>query len=464
MKKAGRKIGIGLFFILIFLSSHFAQKGETAFSLSVTPYEGGYDLRFGRITPELVRVNKEVIVNIFSDIAKPYRVTQTLLEPLSTTEGNTIPVGNFTVYGLRGTNKYGTLNVEQEFPVTLNRQIIYTSNQTGAADSFTLVYSLMANPDIAPGYYRGRIGFTLEPINAEQSPVTVILNISVEFKADAAIEIKTSAGKGIFLNPADPQSSVSAVEFKIKGGFGKQFRISQVLSDQPISSEGNLLDWEAINFLGQGAQKGIVVNNPVALSAQPQIIYTSSPRGEPDDFVILYRLGDLSRQKAGNYRTKIKYILEGISFAQTRLIETLDLQVENPRVFELLVTPETGGLIQFRDIKPSQAPKTQEIIIQVKTNIARAYQVNQNTASLLTNKEGKVIPSRYFFLRQESLDTKGVLKHIDKTEIKEGQMVLFVSDQKGSADKFKVIYELIPASDLQPGDYSTVFTYSVSEI
>ena len=62
------------------------------------------------------------------------------------------------------------------------------------------------------------------------------------------------------------------------------------------------------------------------------------------------------------------------------------------------------------------------------------------------------------------MDTKGSLKCAQKTPIKEGQTILFVSDKKGSPDKFKVIYELAPPRNLQSGDYSTMFTYSVTEI
>ncbi|MCX5704101.1 MAG: hypothetical protein NT066_06415 [Candidatus Omnitrophica bacterium] len=457
-----REILLICFGVLFFIN---CQNAFAAFGLSVRPYEGGFNLDYGKINPSSGRINKEVTVNIASDIAKQYRLVQVLLEPLSTMQGSSIAQNNFLVYAIRGSNQSGTLNVEQEVPVGMNRQYIYTSNQGGLSDFFTLVYSLTIPADIQPGSYRGRISFTLEPIDSTQSPVSAFLNIFAEVEVESAVEVRTSLGtKDITLKPGKEDRGSCDVIVNIKGAFARQFRILQLVEEQPVSSEGEFLDWEAVKFIGTDAQKGMLINEPTPISSRQQILYTSSPRGEPDSFVISYSLGDLSKQRAGIYRSNVKYILEGVDFGSARLIDILKLEIENPRVFNLLVSPEMGGSIRFRDLQPNAPPKIQEVTFEVKSNIAKQYQVTQNTGSLLTSKEGKVIPKEYFTLRQESLDTKGALKSPDKTEVKEGQMVLFISDRLGSPDKFKVIYELTVPRDIHSGDYYTNFTYSVSEI
>lgn len=448
--------------VILFILPGYAW---ATFSVSVRPYEGGYDLRYGKFDPSFGRISKEVTVEITSDITKQYRLVQSLIEPLSTREGSRIPQNSFTVYGVRASNKYGTLNIEQETPVGLGRQVIYTSNQNGTSDSFTLVYVLNASGNIEPGSYSARLSFTLEPIDSSQSPSIAILNVYAEIEIESSIEIRSiTGGKNITLRAYTPDNAASAVIFNIKGGFGKQFRISQLVSEQPVSADGSLLGWERISFIGKEAQKGTVINEPTNLSARQQVIYTSSLGGGADSFVIEYNLGDLAKEKTGRYRTQIKYIYESMVSGQARLIDTLGLEIENPRIFDLTVTPETGGLIQFREVKPLQPPKIQEVVFQISTNIGKKYQVTQNMASLLTNQEGITIPKEYFTLRQESLETKGTLKYPEKTNLREGQIVLFISDQQGSADKFKVIYELSLPRDVHSGDYSTIFTYSVSEI
>ncbi len=449
----------GLAAVLLFFVNAYAE-----FSLSATAFEGGFDLRYGKVVLSLGRINKELSIRITSDIGKQYRLVQNILDPLSTPEGNTIPRDSFIVYGIRGTNKFGTL-VGQEILANPGRQIIYTSNESGSADSFTLVYGLTLPRDIPAGSYRGRISFSIEAVDSSQPPAIVILNVFAEVEVVSTIQIKTVAGSKNILLKADKQDEdTSSVVFNIIGASFGQFRIIQVVPEQPVSSENQQLDWEAINFSGQGAQKGMVINQPIALSDRQQIIYTSSPQGDADNFVIKYSTGDLLQQKSGIYRAKIKYILEGIDSVQTRLLDTFWLELDNPRVFELSVTPEAGGSIRFQDLKPLAPPKTQEVVLEVKSNIGKQYQVTQNMRGALTNKEGKQLPAENFTIREEALDTKGVLKFSQKAQVKDGQSVLFISDKYGSPDKFKVIYELSLPRDIFPGDYSTNFSYTINEI
>lgn len=455
-------------FSVIFVVGLVFSKPNVAlalFSVSARPYEGGFDLRYGKISPASGRVNQEIDVAISSDISKQYRLVQTLLDPLSTPDGRNIPSNSFFVYGIRGSNKYGTLNVEQDVPVSLSRQIIYTSNQTGSSDSLILVYGLILPGNVEAGSYRGRIAFTLEAIDSTQEPQTTILNIFLEVETESAIEITTSTGSNtIQLRPGTERVENPEVAFEIKGNFGSQFRISQDVTEQPSSADNEVLDWQAVNFAGSDAKKGMAVNEPTPLSDRQQIIYTSSPRGEQDSFVIKYSLSDSDKQKAGTYRTRLKYILEGASFVQTRLLDTLDLIIDIPRIFDLEVIPEYGGVIQFRDVKPLQLPKINQVTIEINSNIGKKYQLTQKVLSELTTAEGFTIPDNNFTVRTESLETKGILKVANKQPVKKGDMVLFVSDENGASDKFKIIYELSLPADYHAGDYSTKIVYSLSEI
>lgn len=146
------------------------------------------------------------------------------------------------------------------------------------------------------------------------------------------------------------------------------------------------------------------------------------------------------------------------------LIDNLDLEVEIERVFDLTIRPELGGTIEFRDLKPQQAPKQSEVMFEVVSNIGKRYQISQNLSSGLVNKEGNTIPAKNFSLKEESLGTKGRLPFVSPAEVKTGETVLFISDTSGSSDKFKVIYELKPSLDIAAGDYSTRITYSIAEI
>ena len=453
-------LGLGL--ISIFFYPHYAL---ATFSFTVRPYEGGYDLDFGKISPGAPQINQEVVVNITSDIGKQYRLIQTILEPLTNEQGITLSSNNLFVYGIRGSNKYGTLGVEQEVPVYLERTVIYTSDSSGLSDSFTLVYGIKGPFDVPPGTYRGRISFTLEPFDSTQELSTQILNIYANIEVESKIEIRTAdETKIVTLSNAKEEANSADVSVEITGSMGSQFKIMQVLDDNPISPEGYRLQEGAVKFSIKGASLGSGITTPSNLSNRPEAIYTSNARGDPEAFTITYSLGDLTKEKAGRYRATLKYLIEGSGYLKKSLIDTLTFEVQNEPVFNLVVKPEMGAMIQFRDLKPREPPRINEVVLEVKTNIGKPYQLNQSISSLFTNKKGETIPSNYFRVRTESLDTKGILKYPIKAETKIGETVLFVSDKFGSPDTFKVIYELAIPPDLHAGDYGTNIVYSLSEI
>jgi hypothetical protein len=433
-----------------------------AFNISAQPYEGGSDLRFGRVDVATV-TNKEVILTVTTDIAKQYQVTQTLLTPLTNDQGASLSRDNFSVYAIRGSNSYGTVLVENETPVSLGRTIIYTSSSQGHQDSFKLVYSLKSPFSVPSGVYRGRIAFTLEAIDSSQQPVTTILNVLAEISVESNIELKTATGsKIIVLNSSNPATSRSDVLVDIKGSMGSQFRIIQALSGPLESNEGLRLAFEAVNVKVSNAKLGSAPTEGIPLSLRQEALYISGTRPQADNFIVTYSLAEAENQKAGRYKTNIKYLLDGINLTDT--IGDLELQVEIARLFDLKITPQMGGVIEFRDLKPQQPPQQSEVLIEIKSNIGRRYQVNQRLFSDLANKEGRSIPSQYFTLKQESVETKGTLQFPMPTEVKSKEMILFVSDKEGSSDKFKVIYTLTPSTEIIAGDYSARITYSISEI
>lgn len=451
---------VALVLISAFIISEYAF---AAFNISVSPYEGGTDLQFGKVKNYGQYVSKELTINITSDIGKQYQLIQTAIEPLSNDKGMSLSQDNFIVYGIRGSNKYGTLSAEQESPVSRSRSLVYTSNPEGNSDSFNLVYVLKNPFSVSSGPYRGRIAFILEPINSTQEPVTAILNVLADLDIESGIEIKTATGSNVIsLSSSQRDTFSNSVLVEIKGGMGNKFKIFQLLPQPFESVEGRRLPWEAVNFRISEAKYGSGPTQPIALSQRQETIYSSGATGEADRFVVTYNLVEPEKQKAGRYKANIKYYME--SPISNELLGNFDLEAEISRVFDLIITPELGGAIEFRNLKPQEAPRQSEVIIAVNSNTGKQYQVSQQVTSGLVNIEGKNIPSENFTLRQESLSTKGTLQATDSTPVRMGETVLFLSDKEGSSDKFKVIYELIPSLDIMAGSYSTRITYSISEI
>lgn len=457
-----------IYFLIFMTFLIFPGLAWAEFSLSARPYQGGYDLNFGKVGLTPTAINQELSVSIRSDIGKQYRLIQNFFEPLTNSQGVSLPLQNSCfLYALSGSAKYGSLSVEHETPVSLARTIIYTSNSGGLSDSFTLVYSLRGPFQVPSGSYRGRVSFSLEAIDSSQPPQTVSVNILCEVESASYIEIKTSDGsKALRLNSQNPESGSVFLAFNISSGLGKQYRIIQSIQEPLRSSEGNELAQNAVVFQMEQIKKGSGPAQPMAITLNPEAIYTSDLNGRPENFIENFRLNDLSGSKAGVYRTGVTYFLEGGAGQAAKRLDTYSLEVEIAKEFDLdLKTEAEGGVILFKDLGPKQPPRTFEIEVRIKTNLNKRYQVTQIVDSDLISKEGKIIPSKYFTLRTVALGkTKGVLKCSQSVEVKRGDTVLFISDKSGSADSFKTIYELNASEGVTAGDYSASVVYSLSEL
>ena len=143
---------------------------------------------------------------------------------------------------------------------------------------------------------------------------------------------------------------------------------------------------------------------------------------------------------------------------------TYDLEVDIPPVFELDAEYPDGG-VSFNELLPDSPPQMKEVVVSVKTNIGKPYEVIQNVSTTLTNESGKMIDREYFTVRAELVAGEaGRIQPEDFTPVQEGDTILFVSDKSGSPSRFKVGYRLRPYRQMPPGEYKTGVVYSLNEI
>lgn len=449
----------------IFLLIPNKNSAADVFDLSYSLTEGGYQLEIDSANP-----HKGVRIEVSSDIATQYEITSSIIKPLEKRDSPDKTIkDNFVVRALTGTNLYGNLRVPASDSPVRTSEIIYVSSSAGNADNFTLIYSIVNEEEILPGYYAGKLAFTLRPIGSSQQPVTKILDVYVNIKEGldiAGIQIlPVNSLRDIRLNSQKEGMQSADVVVNISGGFRNQFALKQVMTRPLESNEGNQLGINKLSFLVKEATQGSAVNQETALSSQPQVVYTSGANGEHDNsFIITYTLADITSEQAGKYSSLIQYILDDSKSGQKRP-GNLNLEVEIERIFDFNITPEDKmGSISFANLNPKEPPRRKEVVIEISSNIKKQYQLSQNVYSGLTNKDGAAIPSKYFTLKTEAIETKGALKFPEPQEVKKGETALFISDRQGSSDKFKVIYELTCPLDVASGDYSTRIVYSLSEL
>ena len=458
-----------IFFSFILLASGiFLLPAYSAFDLSYTFDQGGNRLEFDRSN-----FSRAITFRTSNDVVNNrYEIRQRIESPLRNRDNPSVTItNNFVVRGFRGSNQYGDLRIPPgDIPVR-NDELIYVSSSAGNEDAFTLVYAIANSGDIAPGYYTGRISLVLNPISSAASPVTKVIEVYVSIPEDnASLSVSVAPAEGassIILNPSssdDLRGAASAV-VTINGSFNGPFRIMQMLPQPIQSGEGKLINSSNLLFSVPDAQKGVAINQPTAVSNNMQTVYSSRPDGSADKaFTIVYSLADPLSLVAGNYRSRIQYLLE--SNGKQMNLGALDLEIRQDRIFEISISPQDQRYnIDFANLKPSDGPRLNEVLIEIKSNLGRPYQVTQNVLSELVNSTGNKIPTENFLLQTLAVNaTKGNLKIEKKIPVGKGNLLLFISDANGSADKFKVVYELTCPVDLRAGNYSSSITYSLTEI
>ena len=457
-----------IFGFVLAASGVFCHQAFAAFDLSYLLDEGGSRLEFDRIN-----FSRGITFSTLNDtVNNRYEIRQRIESPLRSRDNPSVTIGdNFVVRGFRGSNKYGDLRLPTGDIVVRNDELIYVSDPAGDADSFTLVYAITNSQDLAPGYYTGRISLTLNPIGSSQMPVNKIIEVYVNIPNDGgSLSVTVAPAEGassIILNPLDANDLRGAANavVTINSSFNGPFRIMQMLPGPIQSQEGKFIDNSKFLFSIPDAKIGVAINQPTPVSNNIQTIYSSRPDGSADKvFIIAYSLADPLSLVAGNYRSRIQYLLE--SAGKQINLGALDLEIRQERIFEISISPQDQRYnIDFANLKPSDGPRLNEVLIEVKSNLGRPYQVTQNVLSELASNTGDKIPAKYFSLQTLSVDnTKGNLKIANKIPVEKGNVLLFVSDTNGSADKFKVIYELICPADLRAGNYSSSITYTLTEI
>jgi hypothetical protein len=465
MQKAGKIIILSS---VLIISGIFCHRAFAAFDLSYLFNEGGSRLEFDRSN-----FSREITFTTLNDTPdNRYEIRQRIESPLRSRDNPSVTIGNnFVVRGFRGSNKYGDLRTPSGDIVVRNDELIYVSNPAGSADSFTLVYSIINSQEIAPGYYIGRISLIVNPINSSALPVTKVIEVYANIPNDGgSLSVSVAPAEGtnaIILNPyaSNNLPGASGAVVTVNGTFNGPFRIMQMLSSPIQSQEGKFIDSSNLLVSVPDAQKGVALKQPIPVSNNIQTIYSSRPDGSSDKaFTILYSLADPLNLVAGDYRSRIQYLLES-SGKQVNL-GALDLEIRQERVFEISITPQDQRYsIDFANLKPTDGPRLNEVLIEVKSNLGRPYQVTQNVLSELTSSTGDKIPAKYFSLLTLAVNnTKGSMKIDRKIPVERGSQLLFISDSSGSADKFKVVYELICPADLRAGNYSSLITYTLTEI
>jgi len=477
---------ISVFAVLSIAVNAIIQPCFAAFSLSVNPYEGGYDLRFGQLDTKSSKAVKELTITVTTDIGKQYRVYQRLDKSLATADGTEIARNQFKMYTLTGSNSKGTLEWIEEMPVMSSDTVLYTSNTAGEGDTFRVVYTLEPLASQTAGSYFGRFIFVLVPIDSTQDETYKTINIYADLTNEGAVEISTKAGmKSIRISSRDIERGAidnSTAQISVKGNLGTRYNIYQQLSDPLIkSSSSELLGLDTILYKVTDVNSGAVLKEGNLSDLKSKsLVYSSDNLGSAAEIIIEYQpSADFSGEKADVYNGTINYYMEtdiATAALDSGFVDAVDIECEVEPVFKITATSvddngaaisqEGVAFLQFGDIGYKEETKESRINVKINSNKGRPYAVTQKLSGPLQNEAGEAIPAGLFTFITEKKDTVvGKVKFENETAVEPGSdKTIFVSNANGDSDEFDVVYKLKVTADTKGGNYNTGISYSLSEL
>lgn len=457
-----------------------------AFSLSVQPFGGGYDIRFGRLAANDAKEVKELTISVTTDIGKQYRVYQRIESPLRTADGTDVEPNQLKMFTLINSNSKGTLERMEEYPVMLSDTLLYTSNSAGESDSFKVAYTLTPSASQADGSYYGRVTYILRAIDSAQDQVIETLNMYADLSNEGSVQISTDTGsRRIRISSRDVERLSAAqypqVKISVKGNMGARYRIYQELKDAQLKSDtGQEFDLSKVAFEAFDTKTNTMLNKgDLSYLRTKTLVYSSDDTGTSTDVIITYGpTKDFTQQKASFYTGSIEYYLEidrARAFIEPGFIDAVDLEFEVEPIFGILtfavsedgqVQKEGSTLLRFGIVGFKAGTKESKVRLKVNSNLGRPYLVTQKLATPLENEQGDKIPDELLtFETKKAGETKGNVKFAEETKFEsEKDISIFVSNSAGESDEFDITYKLRVTPDTHGGDYSTQISYSLSEL
>lgn len=146
--------------------------------------------------------------------------------------------------------------------------------------------------------------------------------------------------------------------------------------------------------------------------------------------------------------------------------ETLRVTATIASLFDLSVEVVGGGdALDFGAVGIGENPPRKELVVGMKTNLRRRYQIIQESFGPLKNDKGDEIPQDRFTCVTYGYTgnrTKGELGAKEPIAVGEKPLILFLSDFEGNGDFFTVGYDVVPLKEQPAGQYSTVLTFTAT--
>ena len=132
---------------------------EPIFYLDTEIEQSAMNLNFGVFKSGEEKQERRILLTVHSNLGQPYQVSQIVPRKLTNEEGTVIPREHFQFFGSEA--QTGLLTVMSPTPVQEGESVVFTSNQKGTPEKFTLNYILTVPHGARAGSYNSEVKYSI---------------------------------------------------------------------------------------------------------------------------------------------------------------------------------------------------------------------------------------------------------------------------------------------------------------
>ena len=427
-----------------------------AVTLSVRSVRGGLDLDFGTIAAGEASRTEELELAVTNTGSAQYRIYQEFPDLLVNERGDRLPEGRLMMQLARGVT--GTRATDGIVAVTQSPQELFVSGASGTSEVLLVAYSLSAAGDLPAGSYRGVLRFTVEALDTG-AIVTETITVRAAVSTVFGLERADVTPDRIQLGEVEPgaRSSVEALPLRIINNTASPTQVTQELVQPLTNGRGDTLAMDALAATVTSSQ-GIESWRPVVVS--PEVVLTDE-RGELREVRLAYAATIPADQPAGTYQGALRIRLSNLSTsaADERL---LPVEVVVSELFTMAVKSmeDASGRLHFSP-PSADAPVERTMVVDIRTNMRRPYQVLAGLDHALVLETGETLPPEAFVWSIPKTE-RGTSLVASNSPVTVGYEPVYQSDANGSPDSFVLACRLTIPPDARDGLYSGQLQFTIT--
>lgn len=270
---------------------------------------------FGFVSKETARIDKQIEIQILSNMEKPYRIIQKRSENMKSSLSDLEFYLEDILFEVDKSDLKGNAYYDQTKSLEIQDDVIYESDNNGSSDTIPVTYSLQNHGNFKAGDYDSTLSFYVEDFDKSEllSEITITCNFLVNIEQYFFFNVYPENNSSILdFTPRmlEDSNKTRILKVEVFSNTGKPYIFSQSLPNELVNAKGGILDNKQISFLLVNNEgEPLLLEEEKVMTQNNQVVYESNALGDSNLFYIKYQTSFDKTQNAGFYRSDIQFSL-----------------------------------------------------------------------------------------------------------------------------------------------------------